>query len=382
MTITKKEAFSKFKAPNKIGNTLLLTHTDLDGSGPVMLLSTIFPNLTVQHCSNNTMSYDIKNAVCNPHVSQQYANIFAVDISCNEEDAVKINTNPNNKKLILLDHHQTASHLNQYKWATVCVEELKDSYRQTYYPEESTALTSGTALLYNFLEYSNMFKDCKNINMEHMQKAVHIIAAYDAWDWYNVFEKSPYIQQLNKLHQIYGCNRMEKKLLEYVTSNAELYNSTDQLLLDIHQEKIDNYLDAIENCFKTGNLIMNNKYYSIVFCNTHDYPAETFERMKENYPDYDLYMLNYGTGISMRATKDDINVGALLKGLGGGGHAGAGGIKIEQDLQRMLIEQTLQAQLIIDAPEDRPLPRKQKTSNRETPSYNTSSTSDYQKGLN
>lgn len=338
--MTKKALFNKFKNINPNDKILLLTHTDLDGDGPAILLKLLFPNVTVQHCANNTMSYDIKNAVCNKDINVLYDTIIVTDISCTEKDAEKINKNPNNKKLILLDHHTTALYLNKYKWACVQNEIIEDSFRKDYYPKNSNGLSSGTSLLYDFLEYKGYDS---YINKPLVKTFVHLIATYDTWDWNTIFNKNEKFTILNTLHNIYGDNMFEKEMIKKLTNPNEtnLFSELDTIILNIEQNRIDDYLERIKKCIHTGNIEINGKHHSIVFCNSNNYPMETFEMMKTQYPDYDLYLINYGTGLSIRSEKDDIDVGALTKQFGGGGHKGAGGVKIKSDLLIDTIEKTL-----------------------------------------
>jgi oligoribonuclease NrnB/cAMP/cGMP phosphodiesterase (DHH superfamily) len=349
----KVDAFSKLRIPKPADKILLLTHTDLDGSGPVVLLRKVFKDLTVKHCSNNTMSFDIKNAVCNPEVNEDYDFIFVTDISCNEADAEKINSNSHHDRLILLDHHPTATHLNQYSWACVQVAPFEDSYRMEYYPEGADAHTSATSLVFDYLEYAGYVSE-DDYRTERLREIVHIIASYDTWDWHTVFDDREICQTLDKLFDIYGAKRMENKLYDYIWCDfihPDLITETDQLFLDVEADKVAAYVDSLQK-FKTGNLQMNGRYYSIVFCSSSSYLMETFERMEELCPDYDLYCVNYGTGLSIRSRRDDIHVGELMKSVGGGGHAGAGGVKIPVDLLNSVMEQTLGATLFVDKPED------------------------------
>ena len=88
---------------------------------------------------------------------------------------------------------------------------------------------------------------------------------------------------------------------------------------------------------------MNDQYYSCVFCFSDNYLNETFECMESLYPDTSIYFICYGNGISFRSRNDNINIGELVRPLGGGGHKGAGGIKIPIDMQLNYLEDILDA---------------------------------------
>lgn len=343
------ELFSKFTCPKKDDNILLLTHTDLDGSGAAILLAHTYPNLTIQHCSNRCMSFDIKNAVCNPEESDKYDWIFVCDISCTAEDAIKIQNNPNHKKLILIDHHATAMYLNKYTWACVQSDITDDSFRMKYYVDypDSIGKSSGTSLVYDFLEYFDMITPN---NFPLMQPLVHLIASWDTWDWYNVFDRNPTYKNLDTLFEIYGSEKIEAKLLLKLNDphGREIIDETDEFLLSLEQHRINKYLESISKCINTGNIEINGTIYSCVFCSSNQYMTDTFDYMTTEYPDYDLYFVNYSNGISFRARKEEINVGEILTPLGGGGHEGAGGMRIPFELQTDYIEKALNATLYVD----------------------------------
>ena len=69
--------------------------------------------------------------------------------------------------------------------------------------------------------------------------------------------------------------------------------------------------------------------------------------MKTEYPEKDLYIINYGSGISMRGVKKDFNVGMFAKGnYGGGGHPGAAGFPIPEEMIHEYMEQILKGKIV------------------------------------
>jgi c-di-AMP phosphodiesterase-like protein len=157
------------------------------------------------------------------------------------------------------------------------------------------------------------------------------------------------------LFDIYDTDAFEDSMISKIKNNLcnTMLDDTDIMVLAIEQHRINNHLAGVEKGFHTGNLKMNNKYYSVVFCSNDKYLNNTFDHMKDIYPDYDLYIINYGSGIGVRATKPDINVGAILKTIGGGGHAGAGGVKISLENQAAYLANALSADLYVDDPKDK-----------------------------
>ncbi len=346
---------------SKDNRILLLTHNDLDGSGPVIILKSIFKNVTVKHCTNRTMSYDIRNAVTDPATWQNYDKIIVTDISCTKYDAQTINADPHSKNLMILDHHETAEHLNKYNWAAVVNIATKDSIiNENTAPADIDLHASGTSLLYDFLEYTNVLKNIDEGKRNSLKKLSQEIACYDTWDWYTAFDKKELPKDLNTLFWIYGDEAFEETFIKKINTNSDMIDKTDRLLLSIEERKINRHIEIMKNCFKTGTMELNGKIYSIMLCNCNNYLPETFEAMKQTDPDIDIYMMNTGTSISFRTQKDNISIGKLLEPLGGGGHPGAGGIKIEYDNIIELMSKTLQTDITLDEEPKTttPLPRK------------------------
>ena len=74
---------------------------------------------------------------------------------------------------------------------------------------------------------------------------------------------------------------------------------------------------------------------------------DVFLLMKEKYPQKDLYIINYGTGIGLR-TDTNIDVGQLAKMFRGGGHKEAAGIKISDLSQIKYTQSALNGVIQID----------------------------------
>lgn len=359
--MTRNELFGKLTLPkldvnNENNKILLLTHTDMDGSGAAIVVNSVFKKgcVTVEHCSNGIMSGAIRDHVLND--ADKYDAIFVCDISCNEEDAKIINESEGCKKLILIDHHKTAAFLNEYKWACVHPHLLSDSFMYRGYPEDkrSQANESGTGLMLDFMLYTSMLPSdtCQTPdNLMFLGKLSYMISAYDTWDWNNLLNAKSVYKDLSTLHLLYGIeyfetemlNRMERGLR--INIETDIFTETDNLLLTIERNKIKEHIENISNCFATATIHLDGKYYSAVFCSTGKYLAEVFEAMKNEYPNHDLYIVNYGTGISMRTKSSDINIGDIVKKRNGGGHPSAGGFKIPFEMQAKHIEEAFDAEM-------------------------------------
>lgn len=331
----KKLDFSKFKQVGKNDKILLLTHTDMDGAN-IVIMNQMFNNVDVKNCSNSNMSYFIKKNVCD---NNDYDTILVVDISCNEEDAAIINANPNKRKLILLDHHETALNLNKYSWAMVEQNIIEDSFRASYYKGIEGGHSSGTSLLYDFLDYQGHTERVKN--KELLKEYVNNVAMYDTWDWNDLFDKKEEPKELEDTFEMYGIDMFQRLMSEKISKGERLVGIEEKKLLEEFKVKEQEYVDQVSKEFKEGVININGKDYTFLMgvCDSHLGPI--FEKMKEFYDGYDLYFINYGSGLSLRTSRDDIHIGNLISKFGGGGHPGAGGIRIGKELQVAQIEKNL-----------------------------------------
>lgn len=70
----REKLFKKLLTKNRINilenaiNILLLTHNDLDGSGPVIILNKYFELIETIHCSNENMDQIISDNVLNEDI--------------------------------------------------------------------------------------------------------------------------------------------------------------------------------------------------------------------------------------------------------------------------------------------------------------------------
>lgn len=373
--MTSHELFSGFKRLKETDKVLLLTHTDADGAGPEILLRYAIGsnNLTVKHLNNSVMSQEIRNAVCSD-IADDYNTIIACDISCSKEDTEIIAADKNSAKLIILDHHLSSSHLNDYpRFAVSCSDMVDDSFRAALFKNSGRkGLSSGTSLMYDYLHYVGLVdKDCEPNQFSPkeavLREIVHLIATYDTWDWVNCFNKNPRYHEFNRLFDIYGndyyvsimynkaLDGLDKAMygmipvLDINVGNAFLLSETDEFVLAIDESKRKAYLEQAKSTIHTGSLTLkDNRTYSIAYADNNKYTGDVFELMKQMHPDIDLYIINYGSGISMRSVKESVNVSEIAKLYKGGGHMGAGGFKIPTNDIIDMLEKTMDADIILD----------------------------------
>ena len=174
---------------------------------------------------------------------------------------------------------------------------------------------------------------------ENIDKFAFNIGIYDTWDWVKIFNKVIFPKELNKLFDLYGCQKFEENILEKLNNNISDFNldNIDRMLLDIDNLKCEEYIERKAKGFRERVVTINNEDYKICIGIGEQYLDELFDKMEEYYPLVDFYAIYTGFGISLRSRenalhKEPIDVSKIAKYLGGGGHKEAAGIKISQNI--------------------------------------------------
>lgn len=337
------ELFKKLTKVNKDDRILLLTHDDADGAGAEIVLRCMFPekNIEVVHLNNGVMSERIREALTDAAIAKRFNKVIACDISCNETDAKYINGLPDiSNRFVLLDHHLTSQYINKYSWGISFSDIIGDSFLGNYY---SNGHSSGTSLILDYMYYCgiNFLPDASCITAENI---CLWISAYDTWDWKTCFKGNYKFKDENLLFAAYGnnlyvCRRLSKIGL------PPIYCGSDRIMLKAEKAKRKEHVENIKNQIKFGTLDipMEDGYtrtYDIAYIDDSKYVFDVLDYMRDTYPERDLFIVNYGNGVSIRSDKEDINVAEIVKPFGGGGHKGAGGFKFEKRDIYNLFEKT------------------------------------------
>lgn len=352
---TINDLFGKY--PNdmmkKAKNIKLLTHTDMDGSGAVVLMKYLnsldpFFGLEIVRVHSNQTDAVIRRE-CLTNWDESYDLVLITDISCTWKTAQEIVKSGHAHKVVLLDHHQSAidEKLNQFGFCTIVAEgSAEDSVVRTNgkHPRNS----SGTSLLYDFLKYEGVIEREEYREM-YLSQLADSVAAYDTWDWQNIPEALVYRERiykiLNAMFWFYGEEAWEAIHLDRASRSVLLpVTKEDKILYDVDQKKC---AKTCENAL-AGMKVYNASYivgyntvsedkkspiympYKTALCAASGYIADVFEAMKKAVPDAEIYMiLRDSDSISMRTDKE-IDLSNIAKLQGGGGHKAAAGISLKR----------------------------------------------------
>lgn len=313
--MNRDKLFEKFNSKTflKDEKILLVSHDDMDGYGPEILLRKAFKNLDVLHVSNKDMDLAILNTL---ERANQYDHIFITDISCSQQTADEIVASEYLDKYILLDHHKTAT-IAEYPFCVIPLENPVDSFSARFYSEKNTTGTpSGTSLTLDFLYHFNLLDEDK-----FAEEIAFTIEAFDTWDWKNVFGNYDIAFRLSQLFWAIGGERFVKGFATKTT----LFSDTDTLILEIEDEKIETYCKTHKSRVIEFVQTIDGKSYECAYAFSTSYHTNFFSYMEKEFPNKDIYIIDDGTTYSFRTRKDDVDVSVIAKKLGGGGHTQAAG---------------------------------------------------------
>lgn len=288
----------------------LFTHTDLDGVGCAVLAKIAFgDNVDISYCNYNEIDDYVSQFI---HADSGYGIVHVTDISVSSETAEVINNADIN--ITLLDHHATALALNRYSWCRVEVS------------GENGMKTSGTEMYYQHLVQSGCLKQTAALD-----GFSNLIRDYDTWRWSELGEDGLICKKVNDLLYLYGREMfIDWCISEIRTGEFPTLHFEDEVVLRVKQREIDAYIDAKEAKMWTKNVL--GYTCGVVFADKHF--SELGNKICQRHPEIDFCaMIDMDGTISYRTVRDDINLGAdIAKMFGGGGHAKAAGSRFSDEI--------------------------------------------------
>lgn len=287
----------------------LITHNDLDGIGCEVVFKLSYGDeVDVLSVGNNEVNNIVGQSLEELKFGI-YEQLFITDLSVNEELAEIINKE--GLKVQLLDHHPSATHLNKYSFANVMTH-LSDGFKN-----------SGTHLSFTYLLDKLINKGLCNESLENF---VELVRQYDTWEWKEIFRNEE-AKQLSDLLYILGREKFVNDMLYRIKDNEELFSETDELILEIKQKEIDNYINIKEKEL----IIKDFKLYKIGIVMADSYTSELGNILCERHEELDFVAIIKKETVSLRTVKDDVNLTDIAKQFGGGGHPKASGFPLGKD---------------------------------------------------
>lgn len=278
----------------------LITHTDLDGISPIILLSLTNEDFDYKCLDIKDLDVffeELKNADLS-----EYDEIYFTDLSLTDE-MYKILTGLN-KNIKVFDHHETHLFANIYDFVTVKV-------------NLNNRPTCGTELFYEFL------KDKYDLlNNENIKNYVEYVRQIDTFTFTSDIPK-----QLDMLKESMDKNDFIKSISRRLKKDKPFaFTSFEKRFIKLKTNEIERYIKSKEKGLQRVNI--NGYTCGIIFAEVNK--SVIGDYIAKKYDDIDIVILiNAANRISYRSVKDDVDVAEFAANFGGGGHKHASGSKFD-----------------------------------------------------
>lgn len=288
----------------------LLSHNDLDGIGCGIVAKMAFgDDVNVRYNSVQILDREVEKFLDS---GDKATELIITDLSVNEENELRLEEfRKAGGKVVLIDHHKTALHLNEYEWGRVQVE------------EEEGRLACATSLLYRYLIDEGFLEPTRA-----SEEFVELVRQYDTWEWErNGNDKA---RQLNALFFLVSFDEFETMMLERLQETGPFKFSTfEKKLLGMEDDKMVRYIRKKRR--EMVQLEADGLYAGVVHAES--YHSELGNELGKDNPHLDyIVILNMGgRKVSFRTVHDDVDVSEVAGTFGGGGHAKASGASMSKE---------------------------------------------------
>ena len=289
---------------------LLITHTDLDGISPIILM-----NLTGREFDYKNIEIaevtDTFNELFASDLSV-YENIYVTDLTLTQEVYDYINEHELNIKVF--DHHETHMFAHDLPYTTI---EIDLFGRQT----------CGTELFFEYLK--TIYKE---LDKPIVQDYVDQVRQLDTFKF-----ESDLPRHIETIRATLGKLEFVKSFTKRLKKDKEKLELTafEKRLVKLKAEEILRYMQKKDE--KMFRYTIDGKTCGVVFAETHK--SELGNYLSNKYPELDLIILiDASSRISYRTCRDDIAVNEFASTYGGGGHRKASGSSFDDEMRKKVIE--------------------------------------------
>lgn len=293
--------------------TLHISHTDLDGSGAIIISRAYLENRVVKRVSYNSVNEVLTELCENP---RDFKQLLITDLCLYKQDfEVLKKLSKKLQKIVLLDHHIQEVDIKNYINENT---EIIIDYSK-----------SGTKLTYEYF----LKKDRKISEFYQLQNYIDI---YDLWK-----EDNPEFEIAKDYNRLFW---------ELTPLSFEVLFFRDPYITKPLENKLKDIKSEIKRYFskkKKENLIISNDKILLSFLDSY------IGEIKEQCPDYKLYINLNNRNISVRLSKDLENSEEIRDKILGffkdqdiilkGGHKLAFGIRLKDDLNQDYVLEILKS---------------------------------------
>jgi oligoribonuclease NrnB/cAMP/cGMP phosphodiesterase (DHH superfamily) len=282
--------------------SVLVTHTDWDGSGCAVLFRKIFSNKETEifYCDYRNVDSIIEGILDRSDVEK----LFITDICVKKEVADKILRS--GIETILIDHHKTAQCIADYPFAYI------------------SDKMCGTKLFYNhiinnFAHYAILSGNLSHNDIIRYAQFAEYCNDHDLW-----LNKLPLTEKFDNLFHILGSKRFVDRFL----SNPEMkLTKTENYILEIEDENKQKYIYEVMEEIING-IDGDGNNYGLAFAE--QYPNDIAHEILQNYDlDYAIVVDLKRKTVSLRSR--DFDVEQIAVKFGGGGHVTSSGFEIDDN---------------------------------------------------
>lgn len=297
----------------------LLSHTDLDGVGSGILAKLAFgKKVKVRYNSISGLNQEVERFL---EAGEKNTFLLITDLSVNQENERQLDRYyQKGGKVQLIDHHQSALHLNDYEWGYVTVE------------DEKGHLNSATSLFYEYLIKHEYLEPS-----DAVRDFVELVRQYDTWEW----EKNDNQEalRLNSLFFLVSIDEFEEMMVNRLSTSDRFYfDEFEERILDMEENKIERYIRR-----KRRELVQTpaGEYFAgVVYADSHT--SELGNELGKEYPHLDyIAIINIGgKRMGFRTIHDHVDVSQIAGHFGGGGHAKASGCLLTDEAYQQYVIET------------------------------------------
>ena len=297
---------------------LLITHTDLDGISPVILLKLYNQKFDFHSIEIFDIETFLKEKL--KEDLSIYEKIYITDLSLSEKCHKIIDESDYKDKVFIFDHHSSHLFAREYKNVTIDIDEC------------------GTSVFYNYLE-----KEYGKIN-NGVSEYVNHVKDIDIWTWEKNNNRDAV--RLNNLFLLFGKELFIEQMYEKLIDSENFYfNKLELSFIESEEKRIKEYLILKEKEIYMINYL--NKKAIVIYANKHK--SELGSHLATKYPNVDyVILINAAGGISFRTKKENIDLTEIAGIIGGGGHKKASGAKFPKEMQEKIILELFKGSDIID----------------------------------
>ncbi len=280
----------------------LITHTDLDGVSPIILLG----------LTNESFDYkcvdikDLTNLMEELKTTDLslYDEIYFTDLSLTEEMYdVLLSLN---KPIKVFDHHETHLFANKYEFATVKV-------------DLNNKKTCGTELFYEYLK-----EKYPELNKDNIKTYVEYVRELDTFAFTSDIPK-----QIDMIKESMDRYDFIKSMIRRLKKDKPFtFTTFEKRYIKLRTEELDRYIKKKEKGMQK--VLINGFRCGVIFAETNK--SFIGDYISQKYDDIDLVILiDASSRISYRTNKENINVADFASNFGGGGHKCASGSKFDNE---------------------------------------------------